>query len=126
LSLTVPTIVEEKKKVSAFNYQSKKKKEAYFDICLDVSGSMAGSGIKCARLAMKRLIDHLIKTCGVPPHRITIYLYSTTCRTRRVGGDGADKWIDNIAASGGNVNVVGKKRSEWGCACTALRPLNLN
>lgn len=101
LSLTVPTIVEEKKEVSAFNNQPKKKKEAYFDICLDVSGSMAGSGIKCARLAMKRLINHLIKTCGVPPHRITIYLYSTTCRTRRVGGDGADKWIENIAASGG-------------------------
>ena len=77
------------------------KKEAYFDICLDVSGSMAGAGINCAKIAMKRLIDHLINTCGVPPSRITVYLFSNHCNARRLGNDGDERWINSISAAGG-------------------------
>ncbi|KAG0006425.1 hypothetical protein BGZ65_008184 [Modicella reniformis] len=94
LSFKVPPIIEEEQSVI-----KTPRKEAYFDICLDVSGSMAGSGIQCARLAMKRLIDHLIKTCGVPPNRIMVYLFSHQCNVRNVNGD--DKWIDTISANGG-------------------------
>lgn len=100
LAFKAPVIAREKDESSV---NKKPKKEAYFDICLDVSGSMSGSGIKCARLAMKRLIDHLIKTCGVPAYRITVYLFSHICTVRRVGSDGADKWINTISASGGKV-----------------------
>ncbi|KAG0366650.1 hypothetical protein BC939DRAFT_480755 [Gamsiella multidivaricata] len=78
----------------------KKTKQAYFDICLDVSGSMAGSGIECAKVAMKRLIDHLIQNCEVPPERITVYLYESSCQTRRLK-DGDTKWINSVKAGGG-------------------------
>ncbi|KAF9348829.1 hypothetical protein BGX34_002217 [Mortierella sp. NVP85] len=99
LSLKVPVMADEEPEAESVD--KKPKKEAYFDICLDVSGSMAGSGIKCARPAMKRLIDHLIKTCGVPASRITVYLFSHKCTVRRVNGDDSDRWIDSISASGG-------------------------
>ncbi|KAI1299818.1 hypothetical protein EDD11_006371 [Mortierella claussenii] len=78
------------------------KKEAFFDICLDVSGSMAGSGMRCAKEAMKRLIDHLINSCEVPANRITLYLFNSGCAVRRLGDKKSDdQFIENIQAGGG-------------------------
>ncbi|GJJ73516.1 hypothetical protein EMPS_05874 [Entomortierella parvispora] len=76
-------------------------KETFFNICLDVSGSMAGAALRCAKEAMKRLVDHLINNCGVPADRITIYLFAHTCRVRRLGGLDDIAWMDSITASGG-------------------------
>ncbi|KAF9566848.1 hypothetical protein EC968_003591 [Mortierella alpina] len=77
-------------------------KEAYFHICLDTSGSMAGSGLRCAKEAMARLIDHLINTCGVPASRITVYLFSHVCKIRQLRDEAQDKaWVKTINADGG-------------------------
>ncbi|KAG0043585.1 hypothetical protein BGZ83_011250 [Gryganskiella cystojenkinii] len=76
-------------------------KEAFFHICLDVSGSMAGSAIKCAKEAMKRLVDHLIKNCSVPADRITVYLFSQMCKVRQLGGINDEGWMESITAGGG-------------------------
>ncbi|KAF9383977.1 hypothetical protein BGX21_001419, partial [Mortierella sp. AD011] len=100
LSVKVPPSVAE-------DFTKAKKKEAFFDICLDTSGSMSGSGIRCAKMAMKRLIDHLIKNCGVPPSRITVYLFSHVCTVRRMGQPGDDQWINSISTNGGETSELG-------------------
>ncbi|KAF9913067.1 hypothetical protein BX616_010182 [Lobosporangium transversale] len=79
------------------------KKEAFFDICLDISGSMAGSGIACAKRAMKNLIRHLIENCSVPYSRITVYLFQSDCKVRRLKSDNDYDWIDSIKAGGGTI-----------------------
>lgn len=76
-------------------------KEAFFHICLDVSGSMCGSPIYCAKIAMQRLVKHLIDTCAVPADRITIYLFSNSCQVRRLGQPNDQAWMDAITANGG-------------------------
>lgn len=77
-------------------------KEAFFHICLDVSGSMSGSGLNCAKVAMSKLIDHL-EASGVPAHRITVYTFQSTCTIRRWGEVPNDReWLDNVRAGGGN------------------------
>lgn len=81
-------------------------KEHFFDICLDVSGSMAGAAINCAKEAMKRLVNHLIDNCGVPAERITIYLYAHTCRVRRLGGPDDIAWMGSISAGGGKKETI--------------------
>jgi hypothetical protein len=78
-------------------------KEAYFHICLDTSGSMAGSGIRCAKEAMKELFSHLVTNCKVPAERILVYLYSMTCSVRQMGQANDMQWMDSITAGGGNV-----------------------
>ncbi|KAG0308003.1 hypothetical protein BGZ98_009223 [Dissophora globulifera] len=99
LSLRVPLpLLDDASQSSA---PIKAKKEAFFDICLDVSGSMAGSGINCAKIAMQRLIDHLVNTCNVPPSRITVYLFSHICKVRRLGQDDDKEWFNLISAGGG-------------------------
>ncbi|KAF9349786.1 hypothetical protein BGX26_011963, partial [Mortierella sp. AD094] len=98
LSVKVPPFVAPDR---AEDFTKVKKKEAFFDICLDTSGSMSGSGLRCAKEAMRRLIDHLIKTCGVPPNRITVYLYSHFCVVRRLGQPGDEQWINSISTNGG-------------------------
>ncbi|KAG0038524.1 hypothetical protein BGZ82_011727 [Podila clonocystis] len=76
-------------------------KEAFFHICLDVSGSMAGSGINCAKAAMSKLIDHL-EASGVPAHRITVYTFQSSCTIRRWGEVSNDrKWLESVRAGGG-------------------------
>ncbi|KAG0347481.1 hypothetical protein BG005_000130 [Podila minutissima] len=76
-------------------------KEAFFHICLDVSGSMSGSGLNCAKVAMSKLIDHL-EASGVPAHRITVYTFQSTCTIRRWGEVPNDReWLDNVRAGGG-------------------------
>lgn len=76
-------------------------KEAFFHICLDVSGSMAGSGINCAKAAMSKLIDHL-EASGVPAHRITVYTFQSACAIRHWGEKGNDRqWLENVRAGGG-------------------------
>ncbi|KAI8601872.1 hypothetical protein EDD21DRAFT_373380 [Dissophora ornata] len=101
LSLQVPPLQVPEVSGDGERIPVEPKKEAYFDICLDVSGSMAGAGINCAKIAMKRLIDHLINTCGVPPIRITVYLFSHRCDVRRLGDDSDERWINSISAGGG-------------------------
>ncbi|KAF9088786.1 hypothetical protein BGX23_007118 [Mortierella sp. AD031] len=76
-------------------------KEAFFHICLDISGSMAGSGIRCAKEAMKELFEHLVVNCQVPPERISVYLYSMTCSVRQMGQVDDVTWMDSIKAGGG-------------------------
>ncbi|KAG0286809.1 hypothetical protein BGZ96_009159 [Linnemannia gamsii] len=76
-------------------------KEAYFHICLDTSGSMAGSGMQCAKEAMKELFSHLVTNCRVPAERISVYLYSMTCTVRRMGQSDDLAWMDSIKAGGG-------------------------
>lgn len=77
-------------------------KEAFFHICLDVSGSMAGSGINCAKAAMSKLIDHL-EASGVPANRITVYTFQSTCTIRRWGEVPRDReWLESVRAGGGN------------------------
>ncbi|CAO3571590.1 unnamed protein product [Mortierella alpina] len=77
-------------------------KEAYFHICLDISGSMAGAALHCAKQAMARLIDHLINTCGVPSSRITVYLFSHFCKVRQLHDEAQDKaWVETINVDGG-------------------------
>ncbi|KAF9910959.1 hypothetical protein EC991_005134 [Linnemannia zychae] len=76
-------------------------KEAFFHICLDVSGSMAGSGIKCAKEAMKELFQHLVENCRIPAERISVYLYSMTCTVRQMGRVDDVAWMDSIKAGGG-------------------------
>ncbi|KAH7027037.1 hypothetical protein BKA57DRAFT_511641 [Linnemannia elongata] len=77
-------------------------KEAFFHICLDTSGSMAGSGIKCAKEAMKELFSHLVHNCRIPAERISVYLYSMTCSVRQMGVFEDDlRWMDSIQAGGG-------------------------
>ncbi|KAG0002662.1 hypothetical protein BGZ79_002546 [Entomortierella chlamydospora] len=98
LSVKVPPFVAPEK---AEDFTKAKKKEAFFDICLDTSGSMSGSGLRCAKMAMRRLIDHLINNCGVPPSKITVYLYSHVCTVRRLGQPGDDQWINSISTNGG-------------------------
>ncbi|KAF9958379.1 hypothetical protein BGZ72_000445 [Mortierella alpina] len=81
---------------------AKVQKEAYFHICLDTSGSMAGSGLRCAKEAMARLIDHLISTCGVPSSRITVYLFSHVCKVRQLYDKAEDEaWVRSIKTDGG-------------------------
>ncbi|KAF9375247.1 hypothetical protein CPC16_000831 [Podila verticillata] len=76
-------------------------KEAFFHICLDVSGSMAGSGINCAKAAMSKLIDHL-EASGVPAHRITVYTFQSSCAIRHWGEKENDRqWLGNVRAGGG-------------------------
>ncbi|KAF9109988.1 hypothetical protein BGX27_006902 [Mortierella sp. AM989] len=100
LSVKVPPLVVSESEKSEVPILIEKK-EAFFDICLDTSGSMAGSGIRCAKVAMKRLIDHLINNCGVPANRITVYLYQSSCTARRLGQANDERWIDAISAGGG-------------------------
>ncbi|KAF9920912.1 hypothetical protein FBU30_009122 [Linnemannia zychae] len=76
-------------------------KEAFFHICLDTSGSMSGSGIRCAKEAMKELLAHLINNCKVPAERISVYLYSMQCTVRQMGQVDDNVWIDSIKAGGG-------------------------
>ncbi|KAF9208381.1 hypothetical protein BGZ49_008966 [Haplosporangium sp. Z 27] len=100
LSIKVPPAIAKEKSV---NTEVVSKKEAFFDICLDVSGSMSGSGIQCAKEALKRLVEHL-KLSGVPPNRITVYLFSTSCNVRQFGihGESSDmQYIESIRAGGG-------------------------
>ncbi|KAG0338949.1 hypothetical protein BG004_006993 [Podila humilis] len=76
-------------------------KEAFFHICLDISGSMAGSGINCAKVAMKQLIDHL-EASGVSGHRITVHVFNSSCTSRRWGERDDDHgWLSNLRAGGG-------------------------
>ncbi|KAG0251670.1 hypothetical protein BG011_007458 [Mortierella polycephala] len=101
LALQVPPLVEAAGD-GANMTKAKEQKEAFFNICLDTSGSMSGAAIQCAKEAMQRLITHLIHNCAVPPSRITIYLYSTVCFVRRLGVEEADKrWLSSVNASGG-------------------------
>ncbi|KAF9433250.1 hypothetical protein BGZ76_009693 [Entomortierella beljakovae] len=97
LSLKVPFSTENDPQVAT------EQKQAYFKICLDISGSMAGSGIRCAKMAMKMLIDHLIKTCGVPADMIFVYLYGSDCTVRRLGQPDDRNWIEGIKAGGGTI-----------------------
>ncbi|KAK3841071.1 MAG: hypothetical protein J3R72DRAFT_158581 [Linnemannia gamsii] len=76
-------------------------KEAFFHICLDTSGSMAGSGINCAKEAMKELFQHLVENCRIPAERISVYLYSMTCTVRQMGQLDDFVWMDSIKAGGG-------------------------
>ncbi|KAF9581483.1 hypothetical protein BGW38_001475, partial [Lunasporangiospora selenospora] len=76
-------------------------KETFFHICLDISGSMAGSGLTCAKAAMKQLIDHLIKVCEVSPSRIWVYLFNTHSAARQLGQSDDERWLANIQSNGG-------------------------
>ncbi|KAG0277789.1 hypothetical protein BGZ95_005338 [Linnemannia exigua] len=76
-------------------------KEAFFHICLDTSGSMAGSGINCAKEAMKELFQHLVENCHIPAERISVYLYSMACTVRQMGQVDDFVWMDSIKAGGG-------------------------
>ncbi|KAF9414638.1 hypothetical protein BGZ94_000327, partial [Podila epigama] len=104
LSFKVPAAIQPPKK-DLFEDETPlppvKTKEAFFHICLDVSGSMAGSGIRCAKIAMGQLIDHLEKS-GVPPTRITVYTYQNTCTIRHWGQDPQNdrQWLENARAGG--------------------------
>ncbi|KAF9929535.1 hypothetical protein BGZ67_006270 [Mortierella alpina] len=101
LSIKAPPLVLEDSP-AALLAAPRVQKEAYFHICLDTSGSMAGSGLYCAREAMARLIDHLINTCGVPSSRITVYLFSHVCKVRQLQDEAQDKaWVKTINADGG-------------------------
>ncbi|KAF9182637.1 hypothetical protein BGZ51_004523 [Haplosporangium sp. Z 767] len=101
LTLQVPPLVEVTGDGTSTT-RVKEQKEAFFNICLDTSGSMSGAAIQCAKEAMQRLITHLIHNCAVPPSRITIYLYSTVCYVRQLGDEEADKrWLRSVNASGG-------------------------
>lgn len=82
-------------------------KEAFFHICLDTSGSMAGSGINCAKEAMKELFSHLVHNCRIPAERISVYLYSMSCSVRQMGVFEDDlRWMDSIQAGGGTVVLL--------------------
>ncbi|KAF9924083.1 hypothetical protein FBU30_005896 [Linnemannia zychae] len=76
-------------------------KEAFFHICLDISGSMSGSGLKYAKLAMKELFTHLIETCNVDAKRISVYLFESRCTVRQMGKPDDIAWMDNIRSTGG-------------------------
>lgn len=105
LSLTVPPApIPEKDESLETAIPAVQQKEAFFHICLDTSGSMAGSGIKCAKEAMKELFSHLVQNCRVPAERISVYLYSMSCSVRRMGVVEDDlRWMDSIQAGGGKV-----------------------
>lgn len=109
LSLTVPPapIIPEKDESLETAKPAVQQKEAFFHICLDTSGSMAGSGIQCAKVAMKELFSHLVQNCRVPAERISVYLYSMTCSVRQMGVVENDlRWMDSIKAGGGTVVLV--------------------
>ncbi|KAF9138827.1 hypothetical protein BGX30_008706 [Mortierella sp. GBA39] len=104
LSLTVPPapIIPEKDESFETATPAVQQKEAFFHICLDTSGSMAGSGMQCAKEAMKELYSHLVQNCRVPAERISVYLYSMSCSVRRMGVVEDDlRWMDSINAGGG-------------------------
>lgn len=90
-------------------------KEAYFHICLDTSGSMAGSGMQCAKEAMKELFLHLVTNCKVPAERISVYLYSMTCSVRQMGRADDLQWMNSIQAGGGNVVFYSFALEEKSC-----------
>ncbi|KAG0207054.1 hypothetical protein BGX28_001597 [Mortierella sp. GBA30] len=101
-SVTVVSITVPPDEPEDSSTEVKVQKEAYFHICLDVSGSMAGSGLRCAKEAMARLIDHLISFCGVPSSRIIVYLFSHYCKARQLCNVEEDKqWVKNIQTDGG-------------------------
>ncbi|KAF9155901.1 hypothetical protein BG015_008150 [Linnemannia schmuckeri] len=101
LSLQLPPAPIIEKDESLDTVVPTQQKEAFFHICLDTSGSMAGSGIQCAKEAMKELFSHLVNNCRIPPERISVYLYSMSCSVRRMGLVDDLRWMDSIKAGGG-------------------------
>nr|CAG8583457.1 5211_t:CDS:10 [Entrophospora candida] len=69
------------------NWFEGKKRELELFICLDVSGSMAGSGITQAKQAILHLIESLIAHNSIEEKDITCMFFQSTCDVKRFVDD---------------------------------------